>query len=329
MSNVEPWNLTELTSPTGTERFHVQGADPDDWYVTLNTAAAHAQVGMATDAELSAHASDTTSVHGIADTSALLDTSDIGTTVQAYDADLADIAGLADVQGDILVRGATGWERLAKSATSTDVLTAGASQPTWAAASSSGVGYTDAPGDSAMARSSNGISGQGYHYPAGMSGVSSASSSQAQMAGWVPFWLPKACTPTLFIYCWTAQAGATARFSVWSNDGDNFKPSTLLEDVGTVSGATAGNKEVTGAVSVGPGWVWVGVWASNHSSVRWSRGSSGRGPMGDSANANGRSVWGYSASALDYSSAWSSTLPTLAAFDNVVNAQTPPAGLRW
>lgn len=57
---------------------------------------------------------------------------------QALDADLTDIAAIADAQGDILVRGASGWERLAKSATSTDVLTAGASQPTWAAASSGG-----------------------------------------------------------------------------------------------------------------------------------------------------------------------------------------------
>lgn len=36
-----------------------------------------------------------------------------GTDIQAYDADLADIAGLADAQGDVIVRGAAGWERLA------------------------------------------------------------------------------------------------------------------------------------------------------------------------------------------------------------------------
>ena len=43
---------------------------------------------------VAAHEADTTSVHGIADTSALLDTSDISVSVQAYDADLAAIAGL-------------------------------------------------------------------------------------------------------------------------------------------------------------------------------------------------------------------------------------------
>lgn len=43
---------------------------------------------------VAAHEADTTSVHGIADTSALLDTSDIGSSVQAYDGDLAALAGL-------------------------------------------------------------------------------------------------------------------------------------------------------------------------------------------------------------------------------------------
>lgn len=60
----------------------------------------------------------------------------IGTNVQAYDADLSDLAAIADAQGDIIVRGAAGWERLAKSATATDLLAAGAAQPEWVAAPS-------------------------------------------------------------------------------------------------------------------------------------------------------------------------------------------------
>lgn len=43
---------------------------------------------------VSAHEADTTSVHGIADTSALLTSAAVGSTVQAYDADLAALAGL-------------------------------------------------------------------------------------------------------------------------------------------------------------------------------------------------------------------------------------------
>lgn len=66
----------------------------------------------------------------------------IGSDVQQYDADLADIAAISDVQGDIIVRGATGWERLAKSSTATDVLTAGASQPGWAAQTGTNLSWT-------------------------------------------------------------------------------------------------------------------------------------------------------------------------------------------
>lgn len=73
----------------------------------------------------------------------------VGTDVQAFDADLSDIAAIADAQGDIMVRGAAGWERLAKSATATDVLTAGATQPAWAAG---GGGTVDVVSNVATAR---------------------------------------------------------------------------------------------------------------------------------------------------------------------------------
>jgi len=66
----------------------------------------------------------------------------IGSQVQAYDADLADIAAISDVQGDVIVRGASGWERLAKSSTATDVLTAGATQPGWAAPTGTNLSWT-------------------------------------------------------------------------------------------------------------------------------------------------------------------------------------------
>lgn len=66
--------------------------------------------------------------------------SDLGAGFQPIDTDLTDIGNIADVQGDIIIRGAAGWQRLAKSATATDVLTAGASQPLWAAPSGGGGG---------------------------------------------------------------------------------------------------------------------------------------------------------------------------------------------
>ena len=57
----------------------------------------------ATVIDLDAHIDATTNVHGIADTSLLLDTSDIGATVQAYSAKTAAIAGLTWAANSIIL----------------------------------------------------------------------------------------------------------------------------------------------------------------------------------------------------------------------------------
>lgn len=53
-----------------------------------------------TSGAVATHEADTTAIHGIADTSALLDTGDIGSSVQAFDAFLDDIAALTDPNDD-------------------------------------------------------------------------------------------------------------------------------------------------------------------------------------------------------------------------------------
>lgn len=53
----------------------------------LGTAATQATSAFEAAGAVASHEADTTNVHGIADTSALLDTGDLGVTVQAYDAD--------------------------------------------------------------------------------------------------------------------------------------------------------------------------------------------------------------------------------------------------
>ena len=83
--------LNDTGALAGTETIHVRDGGVDE-RSTVGAVVTLAQTGMASDAELAAHEADTTSVHGIADTSALLDTSDIGTTVQAYDVDIATVA---------------------------------------------------------------------------------------------------------------------------------------------------------------------------------------------------------------------------------------------
>lgn len=80
---------------------------------SVHSGSSHATVQAAAEATaaaaLSTHSSDTTGIHGIADTSALLDTGDIGSTVEAHDTDLTTIAGLSPTNDDILQRKAGAW----------------------------------------------------------------------------------------------------------------------------------------------------------------------------------------------------------------------------
>lgn len=79
-----------------------------------------------------AHEADTTSVHGIADTSLLLDTADLGVTVQGYDGDLAAIAGLTPTNDDIIQRKAGAWTNRTLTQLLADLLPAfGSYTPSW------------------------------------------------------------------------------------------------------------------------------------------------------------------------------------------------------
>lgn len=66
--------------------------------------ATHNTLGLATEDELTAHAADTTSVHGIADTSALATTSTVTTAVSNHSADTTDVHGIADTS-DLILEG--------------------------------------------------------------------------------------------------------------------------------------------------------------------------------------------------------------------------------
>lgn len=277
MSEVEAWNLPELTSPTGTERIHAQGADPNDYFVTIDRIATHAQVGMATDAELSAHASDTTSVHGIADTSALLDTSDIGVSVQGYSAVLAGttasfttadetkldgieagadvtdaanvasagavMASLADAKGDLFV--ATAADTVARLAVGTNgyVLTADSAESAgvkWAATAGGGVGTRHWV---------NSGGGAYWLFPGCATRTTRSDSMSANQTYHTPWVITEECTlEALAITVQTSGVG-NARLAVQSA-GRTFQPTAVVVDAGTVSVSSPGLKTITGLSTV-------------------------------------------------------------------------------
>lgn len=66
----------------------------------------------------------------------------IGTTVQGLDSDLTALAGISGQRGDIIYYGSGGWTRLGKG-TENYVLTQGANDPAWAAATGGGASTLD------------------------------------------------------------------------------------------------------------------------------------------------------------------------------------------
>lgn len=313
---------------------------------------ARSEIALAAAAAVTTHEADTTNVHGIADTSTLVTTA----TLAPYLTTTAAPELIRDTIGSALVAGANititvndAGDTITIAATSSGVV---ASDAIFDAKGDLPVG-TGADAAARLAVGPNGTSpiadsntttglryvgnsrtkaptgtGVGFYLPdtCATTNVAPQTSAAPQAAVWWPIWVPRRCTPTLAVSCWTAEAGSTLRFSTWANDEATFRPATggLIEDLGTVSGATTGVRSVTCATPLNPGWNWIGVWASNNTTVRWSRfsGSLNANLMGDSAVNDTRIVFGWGATALDYSSAWNTTLPTLTAYNGTANGQS-------
>ena len=268
-----------------------------------------------------------------------------GTDVQAYDADLgqiaaatfadddfvqkkagsltnrtiaqvkADLGGVAtdaifDAKGDLPV--GTGADAAAK-------LTVGADGSSLTADSSAaaGVAWLGAVSIKAPKTADGGI-----HTPettlAG--GAAPQSAANAQVATWFPCWVHKPVRPLLRSYCFTLEAGSSARFALWTLDHATIRPGTLIEDLGLMAGTSTGAKALSASTATVTGWFFLAVWASNHTTVRWGRptfDSSKCQMFGTMAVAWGRNQYGWRAYGLDYSSAWNSTLPTLEAASDI------------
>ena len=174
----------------------------------------------------------------------------------------------------------------------------------------------------------------GRHTPLTCGVVQSTASaaSAALVALWQPFFIPRSTAVTLTISCTTLQAGATARMAIFSGNEATYAPVTLLEDLGTVSMASTGNKQLTSA-SAHSGFVWVGIWSSNHTSVRFTR------PTVDTSAANGfgtpgstssRVPYGWFATGVDYSASWpAGSPPALTVANNTDQVNYPAVWMEW
>ncbi len=158
------------------------------------------------------------------------------------------------------------------------------------------------------------------------------SASNATNAVWYPYFVPRSSTLTISMRCSTLQAGSTARIAIFSGDEVTIQPVTMLEDLGTVSGASTGDKNLTSA-GTHSGLIFVAVWQSNHSTVRWIRVNVVDSPMrilGTAGGASSRIPYGWIATGLDYSSAWPAGSPpalTSGNFSDHINY--PAVWMEW
>ena len=155
--------------------------------------------------------------------------------------------------------------------------------------------------------------------------------SQATYAVWYPFFIPRQTAVTLSLSCATLQASSFIRVAMFSADEGTLLPVARTEDVGTVSGASTGTKQITTAGTY-QGLVYVALWLSNHATVRWIRlavDSSAMNPFG-SAGTNTRIPYGWIATGLDYSASWpAGSPPALTLANHADHLNGPAVWMEW
>lgn len=176
--------------------------------------------------------------------------------------------------------------------------------------------------------------GSGRHSPLTCASVqtSGQAASNATNAVWYPYFVPRSATLTVSMRCSTLQAGSTARIAIFSANEATVEPVTMVEDLGTVSGASTGDKSLT-SMGTHSGLIFVAVWQSNHSTVRWIRVNvvdSAMRIFGNAGGASSRIPYGWLATGLDYSASWPAGSPpalTSANFSDHVNY--PAVWMEW
>ena len=235
-------------------------------------------------------------------------------------------AGTTGAQGPAgpgVIAGGTTDQLLAK-ASATDYATKWVNAPT-----GGGGGLTVAP-VAWMGQAAQSVN-QGWFYPSTfyLGGAAAGGASIAQRFHLVPLFVPRAVTVArIRAQCGTLEAGSTLRLGIYAAD-DALNVGDRVADWGTVSGAAAGEKIISGlSTALTAGWYWLATWASNHAVARWHKwnvtGSSTAlwSPGGASVNL-GRNNWGRLAIGVDYTAGLPST--TAATWTDHVNDGNPPA----
>lgn len=181
----------------------------------------------------------------------------IGTDVQAYDAQLADLAGISFSQGDIVYFNGTNLVRLAAGTSGHYLKTQGAgANPTWAAVAGGGATLNPAP------MTTLGSSAYAWNLTMDTASLHSAAASTAaaNRLYYEPFWCPGTCTVTgLAINVSTLSTGS-CRLGI-ATLGQDMQPTALVVDAGTVSVTSTGFKSITGLSAALTGGTWYAkVW---------------------------------------------------------------------
>lgn len=172
---------------------------------------------------------------------------------QATDTDLTALAGLAGVQGDIIYRDATQWQRLAAGTSGQVLQTGGAgANPSWATASGGG------GGSAAAGASKPGL----YHIFAPTATGSGAALNGNAVECCFPYVAPRSGTiDRIAINCTSVgSAGSVARVGIRSDDGNGYPSATVLADAGTAATDSTGVKAYTVSQAVTAGTLyWISV----------------------------------------------------------------------
>lgn len=273
---------TGSTGPSGTAT-GVVASDvtftPTGTIAATNAQAAIAEVATDAATALSTHESDTTNVHGIADTGTLVTSSSLTSSLALYVTSAAAPELIRDTIGTALTAG-TGITVTPNDAGDTITVATTITQYTdemardaLGTALTAGSGITITPNDGSdtitiAASSTGGASmGVGYtsrstYYSHGFPGKWTAAESFAWATGFLiayPVVIGRACSiDRIGAAVTTAVASSTMWVGIYNSNGTAGAPGTLVS--GAVSAeldcSTTGNKETTVSVSLTPGVYW-------------------------------------------------------------------------